>query len=427
MRIDLILASLVLAVSCSAGKYEQSEPFDNVFLLAGNGTPYTYVKEEQSLPPKGYKPFYISHYGRHGSRIYESSSTVAPLVGILRNGQLEGNLNELGEDLLASMDSLEAAVGGIVGQITPRGARELKGIAYRMYHRFPRVFSGGGDVRCVASQFPRTIMSMANFTGELKGLSGKSEFHFFTGEKYQDILVPIPLNSGEVNRMHEVDVKEFYDSRCDRRGMIARFFRNAPQLDDSAAAACCKALFNAWYACGCADINTIDILKYWSEDELRAMKDGYANWYYVNHCMAADSSAPLRLSFALTSMRDFLQSMEGVATGEHARAADFRFGHDSGISPLMCLMGMEGYDKPYSVGEVQDNWDITGMLPMAANLQAVMYRKKGSQKILVKFLFNEREIGIPALTPVRGPYYVWDDVRSYWEGRVEKVLRNSPL
>ncbi len=36
----------------------------------GNDYPYRFPTEQLTPSPRGYKPFYISHYARHGSRYY---------------------------------------------------------------------------------------------------------------------------------------------------------------------------------------------------------------------------------------------------------------------------------------------------------------------------------------------------------------------
>ena len=36
----------------------------------GTDYPYAFAKAPLTKAPRGYKPFYISHYGRHGSRYY---------------------------------------------------------------------------------------------------------------------------------------------------------------------------------------------------------------------------------------------------------------------------------------------------------------------------------------------------------------------
>ena len=40
----------------------------------GNDFPYPAETCRPTPPPRGYKPFYISHYGRHGSRYYWEAS-----------------------------------------------------------------------------------------------------------------------------------------------------------------------------------------------------------------------------------------------------------------------------------------------------------------------------------------------------------------
>ena len=41
---------------------------ERLYRVGMNMDPYEYLPGPQTPAPKGYKPFYISHYGRHGSR-----------------------------------------------------------------------------------------------------------------------------------------------------------------------------------------------------------------------------------------------------------------------------------------------------------------------------------------------------------------------
>ena len=52
------------------------------------------------------------------------------------------------------------------------------------------------------------------------------------------------------------------------------------------------------------------------------------------------------------------------------------------------------------------------------NLIMVFYSNR-SGDVLVKFVHSGRETRIPALSPYEGPYYRWDDVRSWFLGRVQ--------
>jgi hypothetical protein len=38
----------------------------------------------------------------------------------------------------------------------------------------------------------------------------------------------------------------------------------------------------------------------------------------------------------------------------------------------------------------------------------------------VKFLLNEEEATVPDLKAVKGFYYIWTDVRAYWENKLSK-------
>ena len=63
------------------------------------GVYYAYpVKEAIATPPpKGYKPFYISHYARHGSRWIQSEQDYKTVVDIFEKAHQAGVLTALGE------------------------------------------------------------------------------------------------------------------------------------------------------------------------------------------------------------------------------------------------------------------------------------------------------------------------------------------
>jgi hypothetical protein len=129
---------------------------------------------------------------------------------------------------------------------------------------------------------------------------------------------------------------------------------------------------------------------------------------------AEDGRNPLNWDARKPLVRVFLKEMldkadEAVAGNEVA--ADLRFGHDSGLSGLMSLIGVAGYDVESDPADAWKVWDAAEMMPMASNMQWVFYRSRFKKEILVKILFNEKETSIPALGP--GPYYQWTDLRAY--------------
>ena len=77
---------------------------------------YEYLPGPAVPAPKGYVPFYISHYGRHGSRWHTSEKIYAEPLGILRKADSAGVLTPKGRDLLAKVEVIAAdARGGTPG------------------------------------------------------------------------------------------------------------------------------------------------------------------------------------------------------------------------------------------------------------------------------------------------------------------------
>ena len=69
MKRILILAALLLTVAASAQNYNVlDEVRADRLKAAGMEGAYRFEENKLTPAPKGYKPFYISHYGRHGSR-----------------------------------------------------------------------------------------------------------------------------------------------------------------------------------------------------------------------------------------------------------------------------------------------------------------------------------------------------------------------
>ena len=95
-------------------------------------------------------------------------------------------------------------------------------------------------------------------------------------------------------------------------------------------------------------------------------------------------------------------------------AADLRFGHDSGLQPLLSYLRIKGYEELISMADAPaKGWYSFEQMPMASNLQLIFYRNEKGD-VLVKLLRNEQETTIPALKPWKGPYYRWKDLRAYF-------------
>ena len=133
-------------------------------------TDYPYKQTDDvklTKAPKGYKPFYISHYARHGSRYYWSTSLYKELDTLLTVAHQKQLLTAAGEEFrlkfMAAKDELMTGVE----ELTEVGWRQHQGIARTMYNNFPEVFDKGGNVLAISSLVGRCVISMAAFCQEL--------------------------------------------------------------------------------------------------------------------------------------------------------------------------------------------------------------------------------------------------------------------
>ncbi|MCI6550205.1 MAG: histidine phosphatase family protein, partial [Prevotella sp.] len=93
-----------------------------------------------------------------------------------------------------------------------------------------------------------------------------------------------------------------------------------------------------------------------------------------------------------------------------------RYGHDTMVMPLTCLLGINGYGRQITDLEQLDDagWCDYRIFPMGSNLQFVFYRSPSRpDDIILKVLLNENETTLPVKTDI-APYYHWRDFRNYY-------------
>ncbi|MFR5960062.1 MAG: hypothetical protein ACLUHA_13770 [Bacteroides stercoris] len=112
----------------------------------------------RQLLPAGYKPFYLSHYARHGSRFLINPDDYEKPLAVMREADENGVLTELGKKTLCVLDSVSRMAKSRYGELTPLGARQHKGIAERMYKNFPEVFKGEAEVDACSTVVIRCIL-----------------------------------------------------------------------------------------------------------------------------------------------------------------------------------------------------------------------------------------------------------------------------
>ena len=381
---------------------------------ACNHNSYEFFPIKDTPAPKGYKPFYISHYGRHGSRSGWGGDRYTYVIHMLERGEKAGILTPGGDSLLAATRKEFALYAGMDGRLTPRGVREHAAIAERMYKRYPQVFKGQKKIRAVSSTVQRCIISMTAFTNSLMRLNPKLDIRPDTGERIMEYISPEgdwkEATEKAYAKAHEV-LRSMPD---DTLGVMEKLFTDPEaglklipspkRLTDC--------IFTVAEMAEDFDIEE-NLFRFLPFDAI------YKRWarsnmsLYTGQCNSAESGLQ-RVPMAKLSVDDIVaKADEAIAGGEYA--ADLRFGHDYPLLGLVSYLGIEGVGERYTADEICDKWLAFWEIPMASNLQMIFYRNKKGD-VLVKFLYQEQERLLRGLEPVQGPYYRWSDVKANLEG-----------
>lgn len=418
-KLFLILTTVVLAIVPMNGQNARKLLQENPDRYGGVHHSYEAPATVTDTPaPKGYEPFFVNHYGRHGSRYMTSMHSVTRVSHLFDSLDSLGILTPEGASLHQALKALENSHEEQAGYLTLRGGREHQEIAQRLYDRVPGVFTQAGRDRVIAesSYVQRCIQSLANFTMVLKGNAPQLRFDVYAGERFMHHISP--GTSVKRNASHAAVFDSVLNARFDPTRVMQAWFTDpwvaAQNLGHYSVR---QFIYYVFYAgginqCLAEDYDLPAIHRFFTEEEL------YNLWYCENlsHFDSMSNTLENGCRFNETGRKilaDFIEKADAAIAGNDI-AANLRFGHDSGLLPLLSYLRLEGYEKTISMTEAEEKgWYSFEQMPMGSNLQMIFYKNpKGD--VLVKILRNERETLIPALKPYSGPYYRWKDLRDYF-------------
>lgn len=416
----LLVVPLLFAAVIS---YSQEVPVPEVVALlkedpdrcAVNTHVYEFDPIVDTKAPRGYKPFYISHYGRHGTRTDSGGDEYLYVITHLEKADSLDLLTEDGRYLLEAARAVYQAYDGRKGRLTPRGEREHKMLSERMYRRFPEVFrKGPAKVQVRSSVVPRCLVSMASFISKLSALCPRLEYSIISDDKEQKLLSNdcTKENRKEASKM----VKPIWKAPVDTVKILSRLFtdpvaarqviHNVGRLQRRicATAAMVKNL----------DLD-YDIFQYLDMDVIYQHFDANNRHIYLTQCNSVEFG-----DIRMPRIKDIVEAMasqadDAIRSGEVA--ADLRFGHDWPYMAIVSYLGLEGPGDRMSMEEIPYKWFGPSYICLACNLQMIFYRSsRKDAPVLVKFLVNEKETLLRGLEPVQGPYYDWALVRENLDG-----------
>ncbi len=422
----LLLGSLVALIATGATALAQNH---SEFDRYRAGSQYlAYPVPEQGTPqlseaPKGYAPFHMEHYGRHGSRWLLADDDYAKPLKYLRKAADASKLTERGLLLIEQLESIKADATNRRGELSPLGHAQHRGIAARMTQNFPELFTDGTHVDAKSTVVIRCILSMANEIAELQSINPNISVTCDATRTYQRILAP---NSSDTvaTKIIEAAQKKYSDPYAKSHRLNTDFMCKI--FSDTAWARKnmkIKKLFERTFEIATnaqshemGPMRHPDLYDLFTPEELEAQWKINNVWWYINagNTSLTDHRVPRKVA---PLVRNIVESADTAMMSER-KSVNLRFGHESIVLPLCVIMGIN--DAAYDTEDLEtlhEHWRNYDTFMMASNVQIVFYRPVdakayGPDDVLVKVLLNEAEARLP-LEPVAGPYYRWTDLRNH--------------
>ena len=438
LALFIIHYPLFISVAQNAPLFETSakdEIAANHYLAGSNYLDYDRQLSTTPLTPtpKGYKPYYMSHYGRHGSRwlIWEGEYSLP--MNTLKSAHEAGKLTPLGEETLKKLEVFHPTTVKRLGDLTTVGERQHHGIGRRMAQNFPEIFKTPGvKIDARSTVVVRCILSMVAECEELAAANPSAQIHNDVSESLQYYLNQpwegVVKEEGKTGDKEYAEAQQKYTHP--ERLMKALFNDQQWVFNNVASGDFIRRLFDVATNMQSHDTD-IELLSLFTDEEV------YDQWrirnvgWYLDYGASPVSGTKMPFS-QLNLLKNIIETADTVAQIQ----ATLRFGHEVCVMPLACLLELDNCGMAVeNLDELDKYWRNYRIFPMGCNIQLIFYKplptspkgkKKGLPKpgpVLVKALLNERETYLPIKTD-NWPYYNWEDLRQYYLNKIADFEKN---
>ena len=417
LPIGILFIICFLLVSPAKAQTSKKEIFKDIYRTGSNYFAYPGPSARQlTKAPDGYTPFYISHYGRHGSRYMSNNEYYVTAINKLDSAAQFGILSAKGQQVLQKLRIGYADAWHRDGDLSKLGARQHREIAHRMFERFPELLSQPLKIDAKSSTVRRCMLSMFNFCQELQSLNPQLDIAMDASKHdwnwvVEDLTIQPAVTPA--SEAYEQQRSAIFESAHNPTRLMALLFTDVQKASTFINGRdLMEALYNVAEDLQNVPELNIELIDVFTKEELFNMWQGYNAGWLLNTGLVPGCTPYYE------QQREVLDSIVSIADqvilkGEPT--ATLRFSHDSSVLPLSYLLGLkEARSGKADIPNIYKYISIDKIIPMAANIQMIFYRKDGSDDVLVKFLLNENETTLPDVKTDCAPYYHWRDVAAYY-------------
>ena len=364
---------------------------------AGTSLPYPCLGDHEAYQvPDSLEVVYIDHVGRHGARFLSKASYTRDMLKFLDDS---GPLTPAGVRLRALCHRLDSVTAGRYGALDSIGMVEQTGIGDRMSRRGAEALRQLDSVTAIASYVPRCVMSMDICSHAVIWNHPKTEMRQGSGPRYNTLVRFFDTDSAYLayDRSNEWKrVWEAYDAKVSPVDAVRRLVSDPGQTSDKKLRKMARVMYKI-VAGANAVFGSVDWQAFYTPDEYRRAWQSENLRHYLTYSANGLSLTPSRMSRSLVA--DIAASLERAAQpGYDGPAMTLRFGHAETLMPLLSQLAVPGCRYVTTDWDrVADHWRDYEVVPMATNLQLLLLRSKGTDRLYVQILHNEQP-AMPLMT-----------------------------
>lgn len=411
MKKYLILVAL-LAVFATATAADPMATNYTMRQCEGSLTPYP-MEVNPAVYPDSLQPVYINHVGRHGSRFPASSANCMKLRRALLRADSLGTLTPTGRQLMKLNDLVIARSENQWGALDSLGQAEQRSIATRMYYNFGQIFTEGSIVDALSSYSPRSMMSMYAFVHQLDRMNNRINFNTSTGRVNNATMRPFDVDEYYKEFRTENVWKEPYDAYFTEACPLTAIRKVLGERYEFASDAEARDLAITEYyvvaGCRCMGVEP-EASRFFTRDEYNALWSCFNLRQYLQRTATTVSVVPADIASQL--LQDLIATTDSFIAGTNPAVANLRFGHAETLMPLLSLLRLKGcYYMTNYFDTVALHWRDFEVVPMAANLQMILFKAEKSGRYYLRVDVNEKPV---PLQPNSSDIYTeWGEARRY--------------
>ena len=386
--------------------------------------------------PAHYSPVFINHVGRHGARHLTSDVNTSAVYRLLVTADSAGALTTDGKLLEEKILRLEKVEKKNIKSISVEGKAEQQGLAVRMYAGNQTVFNSVQPVINIDyTKEIRTLQTSEAFLNELRAKINEPAVTRQINDttlRFYDLspaYLDFKQNGPWIKTLQQIKKKLGYPQlamKISQRFFTPNWLAHLTEKDQDDFVSGIFGFIAIFYsiqkeiAVAGYKSTELDMQSFLTCAELSVLSTIDNAEDFLEKGPGTDVN-DIQVTVAVPLLADFIKTTDAFIRTKTVQA-NLRFSHAETIAPFAALLSFTTASVAVkNTTRIHQVWNADKVIPLSANIQWILYQKKGTENYLVKFLLNEKEVAVKGLATKTFPYYNWNVVRQFYSKKMEQL------